>query len=207
MLEEEEEPQLPQDLDMQLFEQIDMAHELDDRYRRVYEGFGNRLLCYEDEDGNDVMRYETPYPDSVIDAYSDPSDPFPTNNHNHIHNPAPAYDPPRAANATYARPLITDIDDDMAVISGDEEWYSCPETYEEEPPDYLFIIEPRHFATFLAAQDEELPQFESDRGRVARWVDSIYVGDEDDEDEEGCMGVWERERESSDAVSLWSEIY
>ena len=120
----------------------------------------------------------------------------------------------------YACRATTDIDDDMTVISGDETWYSCAETIEdeqEEPPTYLTIegydsmslleFEQQRFSEFLAAQDEELPRFSSDGERIAAWIANAYVavGDDDEDEGEEYATVWEFEGE--DAVSQWSEIF
>ena len=107
-----------------------------------------------------------------------------------------------------ARPVI---DDDVTVISGDETWYSCAESIEDEqgePPNYLTFeqydmleFEQQRFAEFIAAQDEELPQFSSDRERIAAWIATAYVAAEDDE----YVSVWDLG--GSDVVSRRSEIY
>ena len=214
------EEELLQTLDMQLFEQINVPHELDEWGRRVYDDSGNRLLYYQDEDGNTVVGYEAWYPCSVIDDCEDPRDCRPNGQ---VPDAAADYEASRAAYDVCARPLIPDVDDDMTVISGYEEWYSCAETnaYEQEEPSNPIAIkkydgvsavgfEQRRFAEFLAAQDDELPQFSSDRERIAAWIATAHVApgdddDEEDEEEEKYVSVWDLE--GSDVVSQWSEIY
>ena len=66
-----EEEQLLQNLDMQLFDQLNIPHELDDWGRRVYDESGNRVLYYQDEDGNAVNGHEAWYPCSIIDDCQD----------------------------------------------------------------------------------------------------------------------------------------
>ena len=210
------EEELLQSLDMQLFEQINVPHELDEWGRRVYDDSGNRLLYFQDEDGNTVVGYEAWYPCSVIDDCEDLREWRPNG---HIYDAAAEHDASCAPHDVCARPIITDIDDDMTVVSGYEEWYSCAETnaYEqEEPPNYITIeqydgvsmvgFEQRRFAEFLAAQDDELPQFSSDRERIAAWIAAAYVAvDDNEEEEEEYVSVWDLE--GSDVVSQWSEIY
>ena len=168
-------------------------------------------------DGNTVIGYEAWYPCSVIGDCEDPND---WRANSQVYDAAPDYDAPFAPHDVCARHVITDIDDDMTVISGYEEWYSCAETsdYEqEEPPNYLIIeqydrdsmvgFEQQRFADFIAAQDDELPQFSSNRERIAAWVASAYVAAEDDDEEEDERFVSVRDLEVSDVVSQWSELY
>lgn len=202
---------------MQLFEQINVGHELNDWGRRVYNDSGNRLLCYQDEDGNAVNGYEAWYPSSIIDECEDLREWHPNS---HVHAAAADYEASFAPYAVCARLITTNIDDDMTVISGDETWYSCAETIEDEqedPPTYLTIeqydsmsmlgFEQQRLSEFLAAQDEELPRFSSDGERIAAWIANAYVAVEDDDEDdegEGNMAVWDLE--DSDVVSQWSEI-
>ena len=213
------EEQLLQTLDKQLYEQINIPPELDDWGRRIYDDSGNRLLYYEDEDRNTVIGYEAWYPCSVIGDFEDPND---WRANSPLYDAAAEYDASFTPHDVCARRVITDdVDDDMTDISGYEQWYSCPETndYEQEmPPNYLTIeqydsdsmvgFEQQRFAEFLGAQDDELPQFSSDRGRIAAWVAGAYVaaGDDDEEDEQEEF-VSIRDLEVSDVVSQWSELY
>ena len=74
----------------------------------------------------------------------------------------------------------------------------------------MMDFEQRRFADFLAAQDEELPQFASDRERIAAWI--VDSSDDDDEREEAdddvsVLDLEEyEEEEDTDAVCLWSKI-
>ena len=220
-----EEEQLLQNLDMQLFDQLNFPHKLDDRDRRVYNDSGNCLLYYQDEDGNAVNGYEAWYPSSIIDDCEDPREWHPNS---HVYAAAAAaaaeYEASYAPYEVYACRATTDIDDDMTVISGDETWYSCAETIEDEqdePPTYLTMeqydsmsmlgFEQRRFSEFLAAQDEELPRFSSDGERIAAWIANTYVAVEDDDEDEGeddseeDVVVWDLE--DDDVVSQWSEIF
>ena len=132
------EEELLQKLDMQLFEQINVPHELDDWGRRVYDDSGNRLLYYQDEDGNTVIGYEAWYPCSVIDDCEDRRD---RRANGQVYNAAANYEASCAPHYVCARPVITDIDDEVTINnSGYETWYSCAETIEDEqddPPKYL----------------------------------------------------------------------
>ena len=72
----------------------------------------------------------------------------------------------------------------------------------------MLEVEQQRFAEFLAAQDEELPQFSSDRERIAAWIATAYVAAEDDDaedEDEEYVSVWDLK--GSDMVSQWSEIY
>ena len=221
------EEELLQNLDMQLFEQINVPHELDVLGRRVYDDSGNRLY-YQDEDGNTVIEYEAWYPSSVIDDREEDTRDCHPNNNNHVHDAAAAdYKPSYAAQYVCARPIMTYIndDDDTTIISGNKTWYSCPKTInynQEEPPDHhydsdsSFEFEQQRFAEFLAARDDELPRFASDRERVAKWIENAYVvvddgdGDDGSEVEEEVREeeyVFIQDLDNSDVVSLWSEIY
>ena len=106
----------------------------------------------------------------------------------------------------------------MTVVSGYETWYSCAEIPEDEQDDqskYLTFeqydsesileVEQQRFAEFLAAQDEELPQFSSDRERIAAWIATAYVADDTEDEDEESVSV--QDLRGSDIVSQWSEIY
>lgn len=68
------EEELLQSLDMELFELINVPHELDEWGRRVYNDCGHRIIYCVDEDGNTVMGYEAWYPSSVTGDYEEPDD-------------------------------------------------------------------------------------------------------------------------------------
>lgn len=68
------EEELLQNLDMELFEQINVPHELDEWGRRVYNDCGHRILYYQDSDGNTVMGYEAWFPCSVAGDYEESDD-------------------------------------------------------------------------------------------------------------------------------------
>ena len=200
------EEELLQTLDRQLFEQINVPHELDESGRRIYDDSGNRLLYYQDEDENTVIGYEAWYPSSVIDDCGDPRDRCANSQ---VHDAAAEYEVSCASHDVCARPIITGIDDYRTVISGYETWYSCAEIIEDEQEEPLHDLifehcdsvsmvefEQQRFAEFIAAQDDELPQFSSDRERIAAWIATAYVAaeEEDEEDEgEGYVSFWDLE--------------
>ena len=51
------EEELLQNLDKELFDEINVPHELDEWGRRVYNDSGHRILYYQDEDGNTVLGF------------------------------------------------------------------------------------------------------------------------------------------------------
>ena len=60
------EEKLLQNLDTELFELLNVPHELDEWGRRVYDDCGYRILYYQDSDGNTALGYEAWYPSSVL---------------------------------------------------------------------------------------------------------------------------------------------
>ena len=222
------EEELLQSLDVQPFEHVNVPHEHDEWGRCVYNVFGNRLPYYQGEYGNTVIGNEAWYPCSVIGDYEEPSDWRPNNQFDYA---SAEHRNSYAPQNVCARPVITDIDDDVTVVSGYEEWYSCFETHEHEREEPLptqtqtqtqthFTIEhhdrvsalgfeQRRFAEFLAAQNDALPRFASDGERIAAWIAAAYVaaGGDDEEEDEGGEFVSFPDLECSDVVSLWSERY
>ena len=177
------EEELLQNLDMELFEQIDVPHELDEWGPRVYNDCGDRILYYQDSDGNTVLGYEAWYPCSVVGDYEEPAD-WRAGRQTHE---------PQAEIQGYddcGRRIVADLDE-KTVVTGYEAWYPSSETEEHEQPEnyhtttqddvLLLEIEQQRFAKFLAAQDDELPQFSSDRARVAAWIATACVFDKDDD--------------------------
>ncbi len=170
---------LLQDLDMELFEQLNVPHEVDERGRRVYNDCGHRILYYQDSDGNTVLGYEAWYPCSVIGDYEEPVD---------WRASRPIDDVAADEDTT-----LPDYDDKQTVYTGYELWYPNSETSDIPTLD----IEQRRFAEFLAAQDNELPQFASDRDRIAAWIASSSVI-EDEDDDVSVVG-----HETTDMVTQW----
>ena len=204
---------------MQLFEQINVPHELDDWGRRVYDDSGNRLLYYQDEDGNTVIGYEAWYPCSVIGDCEDPRD---CRTNGQGYDAAADYEVSCAPHEVCARRVITDMDDGATVVSDYETWYSCAETIEDEqddPPNYLTFepygsesmleSEQQRFAEFLAGQNNKMPRFSSDRERIAAWIATAYVVADDDDDTESRDEEYlpVQDLSGNDVVSQWSEIY
>ena len=194
------EEELLQNLDMELFEQINVPHELDEWGRRVYNDCGDRILYYQDSDGNTVLGYEAWYPCSVVGDYEEPAD-WRAQTHE-----------PETEDQEYddcGHRIVADLDE-KTVVTGYEAWLPSSETETEEheqPGNYhtttqddvfLLEIEQKRFAEFLAARDHELPQFSSDKERIAAWIATACVADDEDGDN---ISVWEWETE--DYSSEW----
>ena len=189
------EEELLRNLDMDLFEQINVPHELDAWGRRVYNDCGHRILYFQDEDGNTVLGYEAWYPCSVVGDVEEP-------------------DEWRVGRQNYERDVDGETEyqgEGNTVISGSESWYStCSTLFDFDQHIYMHTtvksdtsaleIEQRRFAEFLAAQDHELPQFASDRERVAAWIGSSFPT----ADREEIVSVWGDGTGS--VASQWSEI-
>lgn len=190
------EEELLQNLDMELFELINVPHELDEWGRRVYNDCGHRIIYCVDEDGNTVMGYEAWYPSSVTGDYEEPGD---------WHAGRQAEDPEVEDEAEYpqhdeygCRTLYSADCDGNTVFGG----YEAPDSnsmigdYEEPQDDVPTIqFEQQPLAEFLAAQDEELPQFQSDKERIAAWIDTSSVVDGDE--------VSVLDYETKEMVSQW----
>ncbi|KAF6217759.1 hypothetical protein HO133_006586 [Letharia lupina] len=182
------EEELLQNLDMELFELINVPHELDEWGRRVYNDCGHRILYYQDSDGNTVMGYEAWYPCSVTGEYEEPDD-WRTGRQNRdsaVDKDAqyPEYDDCGRRTLCSAEP------EGDTVTGGYEACYpnSVPDEY-EEPENWrtgtqayvpMIDFEQQRLAEFLAAQEEELPQFQSDRERIAAWIATSSVADDED---------------------------
>lgn len=172
------EEELLRSLDMELFEQINVPHELDEWGRRVYNDCGHRILYYQDSDGNTIMGYEAWYPSSVTGDYEEPDDLRAGRQieDSAVDNEAqdPDYDDCGSPIVHCAEP------EETTIVGGSEAWYLISVTGEYEEPassgtdtqDNVSMIEfeQQRFTEFLAAQDEELPQFQSDRERIAAWI-------------------------------------
>lgn len=175
-------------LDAELFEQINIPHELDEWGRRVYNDCGHRILYYQDADGNTVVGYEASYySSSVISDYDDYDEP----NHHwrachsevrvrdqtvHAEFPQqPGHDDLR----THPIPADPDDDEQKSVISG----------YEARSPASTATslgmmadannseLKRRRFAAFIAEMDARTRATSEDRGeRIAAWIDGACEG-------------------------------
>lgn len=180
------EEELLQNFDMELFELINVPEELDEWGRRVYNDSGHRMLYYVDEDGNTVVKYliegfddcsvngESWHPCSVTDKYGEPDD---GRTGRQVEDPAiedegeyPEYDE-RGRRSMYS------ADSHGNTIFGSYETphpnsvisdYEDPHKGHYDVP--MLKFEQQRLAEFLAAQDDELPQFQSDRERIAAWI-------------------------------------
>ena len=172
------EEELLRNLDMGLFEQINVPHELDEWGRRVYNDCGHRILYYHDSDGNTVMGYEAWYPSSVTGDYEEPDD---WRTGRQIHDSAVDNEAQSSEYDDCGNLILNSADsDEDTVVEGSESWYETSATSEYEEPDIwraaglddvpVVDFEQQRFAEFLAAQDEELPHFQSDRERIAAWI-------------------------------------
>lgn len=170
------EEELLQNLDMELFEQINVPHELDEWGRRVYNDCGHRIIYCVDEDGNTVMGYEAWYPSSVTGDYEEPDD---WRAGRQPEDPAVGMEVEHPEHDECGRGILDSADSDGdSVIDGYEE----PETWHTVTKDDMSMVdfEEQRLAEFLAAQDEELPGFQSDRKRIAAWI--ATSSDDDDGD-------------------------
>ena len=160
------EEKLLQNLDMELFELINVPHELDEWGRRIYNDCGHRILYYQNSDGETVMGYEAWYPSSVTGDYEEPDD-FRVGKA--VHN-APIDNDGQESDCEYFSALD---EKDIA----DEE-HGCTLHFEDDDTCAL-DYEQQRFAHFLAASDEELPQFSSDKERIVAWIASTSVADDE----------------------------
>ncbi len=169
----EPEEELLKNLDMELFEQINIPHELDEWGRRVYNDCGHRIIYCVDEDGNTVMGYEAWYPSSVTGDYEEPAD----------------WRAGRQAEDSADEMEIEDPEHQI-VIDGSETWFSCSGSEYQDPMEWctgtqdedvsMVDFEQQRFAEFLAAHDEEIPEFQLDRERIAKWIATSSVDDDGD---------------------------
>ena len=161
------EEKLLQNLDMELFELINVPHELDEWGRRVWDDCGRRILYYQNSDGETVIGgYEAWYPCSVVGDYEEPDD---YRVGKPIHNTPIDND---AQNSDYDYFSVLDekdiADEDHGCTLHFEDDHACALAYEQQ-----------RFAQFLAASDEEQPQFSSDNERIAAWIASFSVADDE----------------------------
>lgn len=181
------EEELLRNLDMELFEEINVPHELDEWGRRVWNDCGHRILYYQDADGNTVTGYEADYPSSVIGDYEEPDD---VRTGRQIQDSAvddevqcPEYD-------GYGRRILYTADwDGKLIFDGYEAMYSSSVISQDEDAEdgcditeddmSMLDFEQQRFAEFLTAQDEEMGQFQSDRERIAAWIATAFVADDD----------------------------
>ena len=175
------EEKLLQNLDMELFKQINIPHELDEWGRRVYNDCGDRILYYQDSDGNTVLGYEAWDPCSVFGDDEEPAD---WRAGRQTHEPEADNQAVHQGNDECRSRILTDLDE-MTVITGYEAWYPSSEadeheqlgnhhtTTQDEMP--MLEMEQQRFTDFLVAQDDELPQFSSDRERITAWISTACV--------------------------------
>ena len=164
------EEELLKSLDMELFELINVPHELDEWGRRVYNDCGHRIIYCVDEDGNTVMGYEAWYPSSVIGDYEEPAD----------------WCAGRQAEDS-ADEMEIEYPEQDTVVDGSEAWFPCSASEYQEPMDWctgtqdedvpMVDFEQQRLAVFLAAQDVEIPRFQSDKERIAKWIAASSVDD------------------------------
>ena len=170
------EEDLLQNLDMELFEQINVPHELDEWGRRVYNDCGHRIIYCADEDGNTVMGYEAWYPSSVTGDYEEPDDwragrqPEDSAFGMEVENPE---------HDEHGCSIPDPADSDGDTVIGA---YEEPENWHVVTKDDLSMVEfeEQRLAEFLAAHDDELPKFQSDRERIAAWIATSSVADDGD---------------------------
>lgn len=188
---------------MELFELINVPHELDEYGRRVYNDSGHRILYYVDEDGNTVMGYQAWYPCSVTGEYEEPDD---WRAGRQVQDPAvedeseyPEYD------ECGERTLYSVNSDGNTIVGSYETPHpnSVVSNYEEIS---MLQFEQSRLAKFLAAQDDELPQFQSDRERIAAWIATSPVADGDnasllDYETEEMAGQWYANVEDLESAS------
>ena len=185
-----QEEELLQNLDMELFEQINVPHEVDEWGRRVYNDCGHRILYYQDADGNTVMGYEAWYPSSVLDDDDDDDDDDEPDNwrpDGQMHDFAADTEAPDGESDVCGNRIqcsarsngektnnVFEAWDPISVLGDYEE-------PEREQDDFIMLYFEQHqFTNFLAAQDDELPQFQSDRERIAAWIATSAAADGDD---------------------------
>lgn len=179
-------------LDAELFEQINVPHELDEWGRRVYNDCGHRILYYQDADGNTVVGYEgSYYSSSVISDYDDDDDDDDEPNHHwragnsEVRDQTVRTDFPQQPGhddvRTHPTPADPDDDDEQkSVISGYEAWSPASTTTisfdmmtDANNPE----LKQRRFAEFIAEMDARKRATSEDRGeRIAGWIDGVGDG-------------------------------
>ena len=162
------EEKLLQTLDMELFDLINVPHELDEWGHRVWDDCGRRILYYENSDGETVIGgYEAWYPSSVTGEYEEPDE---YRVGKVVHN-APINYEDHGSDYEY----FSTMEDEKDIADED---YGC--TLHSEDDDACTLdYEQRRFAQFLAASDEELPHFSSDKERIAAWIANFPVADDE----------------------------
>ena len=178
------EEELLQNLDMELFDLINVPHELDEGRRRVYNDCGHRIIYCVDEDGNTVMGYEAWYSSSVTGEYEEPDD---WRAGRRAHEDAAVEDEGEYNDC--GRRTLCSADSNGNTVGGD---------YEDPKDDgYTVEFEQQRLAEFLAAQNEEASylQFQSDRERIAAWIAASSVVDGDNGSVLDC--------EMKEMVSQW----
>ena len=161
------EEKLLQTLDMELFELINVPHELDEWGHRVWDDCGRRILYYENSDGETVIGgYEAWYPSSVTGEFEEPDE---YRVGKVVHN-APINNDDQQSDYEY----FSTLEDEKDIADKD---YGC--TLHSEDDDACALdYEQQRFAQYLAASDEELPHFSLDKERIAAWVASFSVADD-----------------------------
>ena len=153
---------------MELFDLINVPHELDECGRRVWDDCGRRILYYENSDGETVIGgYEAWYPCSVTGEFEEPDE---CRAGKVVHNAPIDNNDDQEPDYEYSSALderdIADEDYGCTLHSKDDD--ACTLDYEQG-----------RFAQFLAASDEELPHFSLDKERIAAWIASFPVADDE----------------------------
>ena len=153
---------------MELFDLLNVPHELDEDGRRVWDDCGRRILYYQNSDGETVIGgYEAWYPCSVTGEYEEPDEyrvgkPI---HHAPINNDdqQPDYE------------CFSTLEDEKDIADED---YGCTLHSKDDETCTLNYSQQR-FAQFLAASDEDLPQFSSNKARIAAWIASFSGADDE----------------------------
>lgn len=133
------------------------------------------------------MGYEAWYPSSVTGDYDEPDDwragRQPEDSVIEDEDECPEYD-------DCGRPFPYSTDSEGNTVVCHEAWYASSVLGDYEEPeaecaptqddDLVLDFEQQRLAEFLAAQEDELPQFQSDRERIAAWIATSSVSDDRD---------------------------
>ena len=146
------EEKLLQNLDVDLYERLNLPHEHDEWGYSVY---------YVDGDTNTIMGYEPCYPDSIIGGYEE--------NDNRC----------AGGRDGVAMTASDDAHSDAQSSTSREGECDEPESWYTITQDDLAMMDFKHqrFAYFLAAQDHEPPRFQSDGERITEWIAASSVPD------------------------------
>ena len=161
------EEKLLQNLDMELFDLINVPHELDEWGRRVWDDCGRRILYCQNSDGETVIGgYEAWYPCSVTGEYEEPDE---YRVGKPIHHASIDNDDQQSDYECFST-----LEDEQNIADED---YGC--TFHSENDDTCTLDHSQQrFAQYLAASDEDLPQISSNKERIAAWIASFSVADD-----------------------------